>query len=121
MIGGERENIRGAMNAHKAKRAKKLKNGYKIFIISLIAVILVLVIILALVRKNRYERTLEGEIPQSDDVVISTEHVENENYVEKIEKVDVSDMPETMGGYTVIGKIVIDKLGVKSYILRKDR
>lgn len=100
-----------AMKLHQGRRVKKTKNKGKVFLITLLAIILVVVIILVLVHKLREEKTLEGEEPTTEDVVISKDHVE------QFEMVDVSDMPEVMGGYSVIGKIVIDKLGVQKYIL----
>lgn len=102
-----------AVKLHKVKRTKQAKKQVPIILISIIAIILAIVIILVLVEKNRIERTLEGEEPIGEDVVVA------ENHEEQFEMVDVSDMPDSMKGYTVIGKIVIDKIGMQSYILGK--
>lgn len=100
-----------AMKLQQGKRAKKSKNKGKIIAIVILAIILALVIILVLAEKIRTEQTLEGEEPTGEDVVIEQDHVE------QTETVDVSDMPNVMGEYNVIGKIVIDKIGMQSYIL----
>ena len=65
------------------------------------------------------------------DIVVNNHIINDENIIEEnqnevpvqpqpneqFEMVDISDFPSEIGGYNVIGKIVIDKIGVENYIL----
>lgn len=103
----------------KGKRTKKTKlTKGKVILI----VILLLIIIAAIV----YLIISNMDFNEQEENIIGTSNVENNeevinNVIEEKpvedETVDVSNIPDKISGYEVVGKLVIDKIGVSQNIL----
>ncbi len=101
----------------KGKRAKKSNRGKKTLRIIFIIIILVLLIILG-VKMHKQDKTVTPSQEETNQVVqneISTNIIEEPQKVDEV--VSVENMPNRMGGYTVVGQIVVEKVGVSKYIL----
>ncbi len=96
------------------KRSKKSKK--KIVFIIIFLILLITIIFFVLTKFLNVTKEPENEI---ENIVTEEPPVEEPQEPEEspIETVDVSNMPNTIQGYTVIGKIVIEKLGVEKNIL----
>ena len=99
---------------------KKLKKRKIIFL--LLILIILIAIIFYISFKNK--QTNENEIVENTIVEENTPEPELEpepeiepEVQENIEVVDTSDIPNTYKGYKVLGKIVIDKIGIEQKIL----
>ena len=95
-----------------ARYAKDKKHhGKKIKIISIILALIVLAIIGLLLRNKLLAETNQtlGKINPIEEG--------NQNEVKEPEIVNVDDIPEKMGNYKVLGKLVIEKIGVDNNIL----
>ena len=106
----------------KAKRYKEKKiNKKKLLTCLLLAVVIIATIYLAVSNKLLDLFKEKEKTPEEQPVVEvqETEETEEPEEVEedKDEEVDVSDIPDKMGGYNVIGKLVIDKIGVNKNII----
>ena len=97
----------------KAKRAKKKEiNKKKVFF----CIILVIVIIASVVYYIQTKKAKDVNMQPVEEVAeVTTEEPEVEEKQDEL--VDVSDIPEKMGNYEVLGKLVIDKIGVEKNIL----
>ena len=102
---------------NKAKRAKKRNlNKEKISVCVILLIIVAAVIylivsnrLLDLRKKDKVaDTTTETQAPPQEPEVVE----KNET-----EEVDVPDIPDNMGGYKVVGKLVIDKIEVEKNIL----
>ena len=96
----------------KARRAKKNQiNKKKVFICIILLLAIILIIIYCVINKNKKSEFLEinNNTEQNE--------VEEPEIVEEQEVVDVSNIPEKMGDYNVLGQLVIDKIGVDKSIL----
>lgn len=108
------------MKHMKHAKAKSKNTTKKIIIMSILMIILVSLIFYSIASSKA---GTEKDI--ADNQQIENENIidESQNEVsvpqEQFEMVDVSDFPSKIGGYTVLGKIVIDKIGVENYILNK--
>lgn len=96
---------------NQGKRSKKVKRNLikkgSFFTICIIILVFFLVYKLDLVASKK-------ETTKEEDNVINT--VEIEENVTKNEEVQI-DLPNKLGNYTVIGQLVIDKIGIKKEIL----
>ena len=110
------------MKHMKHAKLKSKKMTKKIIIMSILMIILVSLIFYSISSsKAGTEKDIADSQPIENENIIDEE---NQNEVadqpqEQFEMVDVSDFPSKIGGYTVLGKIVIDKIGVENYILNK--
>ena len=79
--------------------------------------ILAYIIVVILVRYVRQNQIVTP--PQHpDEVIVDTSDQKDVETKIADQIVDVSDMPDKIHGYSVVGKIVIDKLNVSTYILK---
>lgn len=104
----------------RGRRAKKSNKGKIALGIIFIIIILTLFIILKFKNQEQDNNnvTPQEEVTSEQENVISVE-LEDQTAVKTDEIVPVDDMPKSMGKYTVVGKIVIDKINVEKYILDK--
>ena len=103
----------------KAKRLKKnKKNTLKKIIILILVLILVLVAIFVSNLTKKTEDVVNNVYNEINTPPVD-EQLTEQTLQSIVENVDVSDMPDSIQGYSVIGKIVIDKLGIQKYILGK--
>lgn len=101
----------------KGKRAKKSNKGKKTVRIIFIIIILVLLVILGI---KIYNQDKAVTPPPEETSQVEQNELPTNTIVEPVktdEIVSVEDMPNKMGNYTVIGQIVIEKIGVSKYIL----
>ena len=104
--------------SRKAKRYKKKElNKKKLITCLLLAIVIIAVIYLAVSNKLLDLFKEKEETPEEQPVAEVQETEEPEEDEDKDEEVDVSDIPDKMGGYNVIGKLVIDKIGVNKNII----
>ncbi len=101
------------------KHGKETTKKQKILLIILgIIILIVLVSIIFFTLPNYYQiqDMNNNDIPEN---IQTEEPVEEpkEEQKQEFEIVDTSDIPDTYQGYEVLGKIVIDKIGVKQIIL----
>ena len=87
-----------------------------------ILVIVMLMILVALFFIIFIISPRNGKKPKSDNVTknLIEEPIaepEPEPEPEKFEMVDTSDLPDTIAGYQVLGKIVLEKIGIEQKIL----
>ena len=108
------------MKHMKHAKVKSKKTTRKIIIMSIIMIVLVSLIFYSIASSKA---GTEKEIADNQQMDNEESIEENQNEVsvpqEQFEMVDVSDFPSKIGGYTVLGKIVIDEIGVENYILNK--
>ena len=98
----------------KAKRAKKSTiNKKKVVLCSILVIALISAIGYYIYDKNFKAKDVNMQ-PVEEIAEIPT--IEPEVEEEKDEIVDVSDIPDKMGNYNVLGKLVIDKIGVEKII-----
>ena len=104
----------------RGKRAKSLGKEQKVKIIVVVSTVILLglSLIIYLAYSNMKEKELLSEGVQKG---VAVEQPENEidNTIEPNVQQIAVDMPEEMKGYSVIGKIVIEKIGLEKYILNK--
>ena len=98
----------------KAKRAKKRKINKKKVICSILVLIMSITSIY-LYMSNKYWKKQNEEVAEVNEIV--EEQQTADVIEEQKEIVDVSNIPEEMGGYKVLGQLVIDKIGVNKNIL----
>ena len=97
----------------KAKRAKKRKINKKKVICMLILLIIIISCIYLYINRRNWNK--EKEVIEANEKI---EEQQDANVVEEqSEFVDVSNIPETMGKYEVLGQLVIDKIELTKNIL----
>ncbi len=99
----------------KHMQESKKKPIKKIILVVLIALIVALIIFLVLnnggsIDESQLMNTVTNEIEE----IVYDEHGGDE-----LVTVDTVDYPESVSGYSVIGKIEIDKIDIQSYIFEK--
>jgi len=105
---------------NKGRRLKKSNNWKKT--IGIIVILMIIITIIIILKFKAQDNTIvpEQENMSEQDNTISVV-LEDENLEEPItwndEIVSVEDMPNKMGIYSVVGKIVIEKINVEKYIL----
>ncbi len=99
---------------HKAKRAKEKKLNKKKITICILLLIIILAIIYLIASNRLFDLFKKQEVAEE----VQEETQEPEEVVEEVvEEVDVSDIPDNMGNYKVLGKLVIDKIELEKNIL----
>lgn len=106
------------MRHSKHVAVKKTSTKKKVIIIILILIIIVAISLFYIKSSQNSDNNTEEQIAENIVNEVPTNEV-TEPVQETFEMVDTSDMPTTKGGYGVLGKIVIDKIGVENYILNK--
>ncbi len=99
------------------KRSIKNANGKKKIIITICIIIILVILISYMCEKNA--KTEEQDIQtntEEEENIMNTATVED-NTIPPEEIIETDYLPDKMGDYTVIGELVIDKIGVKKNIL----
>lgn len=99
----------------RARRAKK-KEINKKKIVCFILVLIVIITSIFLYIRSKYWEKPKDEAIQTNEII---EEEQDSDVVEEEQKeiVDVSNIPEKMGNYDVLGQLVIDKIGINKNIL----
>lgn len=105
--------------SYKGKRFIENGSNKKRFLIPIIIVIMIVTITVICIclctkKDNEYIATNTDE-----SNTIMDESLTQEDTMKEDEIVDVSELPEKMGNYKVIGELVIDKINLKKNILEK--
>ena len=94
------------------------KNKYKIFIMLFILIITILLCFFILSKPKNTKPIVYSKIENiPEDTTTEDNAIEETQVEEQFDIVDTSDIPETYKGFPVIGKIVIEKIGVDHLIL----
>lgn len=99
-----------------AKSKKRLNKKIGFLIICIIVILLLFYLGYKLTLANSIKDTNESKIEEQNDVIDTVQIEEAQTTSTNEEKVQV-DLPDKMGKYTVLGQLVIDKIGVKKEIL----
>ena len=95
---------------------KKMERVILVIVMLMILVALFFIIFIISPRGNKNKPRIDnvvGNLIEEEPIV----EPEPEPEPEKFEMVDTSDLPDTIGGYQVLGKIVLDKIGIEQKIL----
>lgn len=109
--------MRAQSKHSKGKRLKKSNTGKRLKKIILVIIIIACLIALGVLlwKDKPEEPIIENSI---ENQIVEEELIEEQKVVQD-EIVSVTDMPNTISGYTVIGKIVIEEIGISNYIVGK--
>lgn len=114
------KNLVENMDSTQQKKAKHFKEDKKNLKIAIVGISVIIVIFIAILWQYKFAQKLKPE-PMQNEIIEQNVLVDNSGteFEEKLadEIVDVSDMPDKIHGYKVVGKIVIDKINISSYIL----
>lgn len=101
-----------------AKHFNKDKPHLIVYVVGIISVILIVALVVVIL--VRYIRQNQIVTPSQQPEKVITDTSNQKEFETKIadEVVDVSDMPNKLHGYSVVGKIVIDKFKISTYILK---
>lgn len=107
-------------NGKRAKKNNKVKTGRIIF--TLVIIIITVLIILKFNSSKQDNNFTDGNTTEQVNQIISNDIAVEPSSEKKDEIVSVEDMPKFMSAktgakYTVVGKIVIEKINVEKYIL----
>ena len=103
---------------HQGKRMIKKKiNKKKVVGVILVIALIIFSIMYVCTAKNDDEQ--ENVIDTSSQVTNNTGPTNSVSEEEKEKKYEDVDIPEQVGGYDVLGQLVIDKIGVRQNILSK--
>ena len=102
---------------HRGRRAIKKKiNKKKVVGVILVIMIIVFFVVNMLSEKKDYEQEINTSAELSNTPQNTTNTIQEEVEEKKYEDVDI---PEKLGGYDVLGQLVIEKIGVRQNILSK--
>ena len=102
------------MKRAKHNDEKKIERlGLKILIIIIVVALFLVIFFIIPKKPKRNEQPNDNKI---ENIPVENEAIEEEPE-EQFEIVDTSDLPDTYEGYKVLGKIVIEKLGIEHKIL----
>ena len=104
------------MKRAKHNKEKKMERLILIILIIIILIALFLVIFFIVPRKPKQNDKKNENVSIENEAIVEQEP-EPEPEPEQFEMVDTSDLPDTYKGYKVLGKIVIEKLGIEHKIL----
>ena len=99
---------------HQGKRMIKKKVNKK----KVVGTILVIGIIVFLIVRPHKDESHEENISNTSSEQV-TNKVETNSVSEEEKKYENVDIPETLGGYDVLGQLVIEKIGVRQNVLSK--
>lgn len=102
-----------------AKSKKRLNKKIGFLIICIIVILLLFYLGYKLTLANSIKDTNESKIEEQNDVIdtVQIEEAEEAQTTSTNEEKVQVDLPDKMGKYTVLGQLVIDKIGVKKEIL----
>lgn len=102
-----------------AKSKKKFNKKIGFLIICIIIILLLFYLGYKLTLANSIKDTNESKIEEQNDVIdtVQIEEAEEAQTTSTNEEKVQVDLPDKMGKYTVLGQLVIDKIGVKKEIL----
>ena len=102
---------------HRGRRAIEKKiNKKKVVGVILVIMIIVFFVVNMLSEKKDYEQEINTSAELSNTPQNTTNTIQEEVEEKKYEDVDI---PEKLGGYDVLGQLVIEKIGVRQNILSK--
>ena len=104
--------------SHKGKRFIEEKPNKKKFLIPIILVAIIVVVAICIwLNCKKINEYIPTNTDETNTIVENP--VTEINTVKELETVDVSELPNKMGSYKVIGELVIDKIDVKKNIREK--
>ena len=104
--------------SHKGKRFIEEKPNKKKFLIPIILVAIIVVVAICIwLNCKKINEYIPTNTDETNTIVENP--VTEINTGKELETVDVSELPNKMGSYKVIGELVIDKIDVKKNILEK--
>ena len=102
---------------HRGRRAIKKKiNKKKVVGVIFVIIIIVFFVVNMLSKKKDDEQEANTSVELSNTPQNTTNTIEEEVEEKKYEDVDI---PEKLGGYDVLGQLVIEKIGVRQNVLSK--
>lgn len=102
---------------HRGRRAIEKKiNKKKVVGVILVIMIIVFFVVNMLSEKKDYEQEINTSAELSNTPQNTTNTIQEEVEEKKYEDVDI---PEKLGGYDVLGQLVIEKIGVRQNVLSK--
>lgn len=104
------------MNQHKKGLGKNKKRKIIIILIGILIIIASVIFYILRINTTDLEEITNYEYDNTIENTIKEEQEENELQEEGIEIVDTSDMPTRANGYKVMGRIVLEKIGIECYI-----
>lgn len=93
---------------------KKMERVILVIVMLMILVALFFIIFIISPRNNKNKSKSDNVV---GNLIEEEPIVEPEPEPEKFEMVDTSDLPDTIAGYKVLGKIVLEKIGIEQKIL----
>lgn len=96
------------------KRKKKLNK--KKFIIAIICIIILAIILISYINRDNKNVDVQADTEEKENIM-NTANIQIDSSIGVEDDTIGSDLPEKIGNYTVIGELVIDKIGVKNSIL----
>ena len=102
---------------HRGRRAIKKKiNKKKVVGVIFVIIIIVFFVVNMLSKKKDDEQEVNTSVELSNTPQNTTNDIQEEVEEKKYEDVDI---PEKLGGYDVLGQLVIEKIGVRQNVLSK--
>lgn len=101
---------------HQGKRMIKKKINKKKLIGAMLVIVLIVFLIVNAYKDNDNKKNV---VNTSSEVTNTQEETNSVSEEEKEKKYEDVDIPETSGGYDVLGQLVIEKIGVRQNILSK--
>ncbi len=95
------------------KRKKKLNK--KKIIIAIISIAILVIIIISYINRGNKNVDVQADTEEKENIMNTV--IQTNDTIGIEDNAIGSDLPEKIGNYTVIGEIVIDKIGVKNSIL----
>lgn len=99
---------------HYERGAKKSK---QCFIFLLFIFIIAIGFVFYAITNKQDNISLANDVLQQDDSVENQQIIENTEVIENVENIET--LPESLQGYTIVGKLKIEKINVEKYILGK--
>ena len=98
----------------RGKRLTKRKlNKKKVFGVILLVTVIVIILIVI------YKKETDAHTTVENSAKITNEMIDNHTVSEKQKNIVDVDIPDTVGGYNVLGQLVLEKIGVTQNILSK--
>ena len=98
----------------RGKRLTKRKlNKKKVFGVILLVTVIVIILIVI------YKKETDAHTPVENSAKITNKMTDNNTVSEKQKNIVDVDIPDTVGGYNVLGQLVLEKIGVTQNILSK--
>lgn len=98
---------------------KKKKLNKKKIIISTICAVILAIILISYINRDKKNVDVQADTEEKENIMNTAIQIDNSINSKVVDTTKGSDLPEKIGNYTVIGELVIDKIGVKNSILEK--